>query len=96
MYSHYKTLIQLRNSSKALTYGELDPISLSNKAICAFMRATNEESVLVLHNLSQSDVAINLPSSLEEYNKVVFKNKNASVKNNTVNIPSYSTVVLRK
>jgi pullulanase/glycogen debranching enzyme len=76
--------------------GELGPISLSNKEICAFVRSTNDESVLVLHNLSQMDVTFNLPTNLSEYNRVMFKNKNATVKNSTVMIPSYSTVILRK
>ncbi len=94
--NHYKTFIQLRNNNRALTYGELEPISLSNNEICAFVRSTNDESVLVLHNLSQADITINLPASLGEYNKFVFKNKEATVKNSAVMISSYSTVILKK
>src|SRR4030095_4105033 len=96
IYNHYKTFIQLRNTSKALTYGELEPVSLSNKEICAFLRTTIDESVLVLHNLSQTNVTVNLPANLGEYNKLMFKNKNATVKNSAVMIASYSTVILAK
>ncbi len=96
IYNHYKTFIQLRNTSKALTYGELESISFSNKEICAFVRSANDESVLVLHNLSQTDVTVNLPATFGEYNKVVFNNKNSTVKNSAVMVSSYSTVILRK
>jgi alpha-amylase len=94
--NHYKTFIQLRNSSKALTYGELEPVNLDNKELCAFVRSTNDESVLVLHNLSRADITVNLSASLGEYDKLMFKNKTATVKNKTVLIPSYSTVILLK
>ena len=42
------------------------------------MRSANDESVLVLHNLSKSDVTFSLPDNLKEYSKVAFKNKNAT------------------
>ena len=96
IYNHYKTFIQLRNTSKALTYGELEPVILANKELCAFVRATNDESVLVLHNLSQTDVTLALPDALAEYSKLVFKNKDATVKSGMVMIPAYSTLILTK
>jgi len=96
IYNHYKTFIQLRNTSKALTYGELEPISLSYKEVCAFVRSANDESVLVLHNLSQIDVTLTLPANFSAYNKVMFKNKEATMKNSAVMVPAYSTIILRK
>jgi glycosidase len=96
LFDHYKTLIHLRNSSKALTYGELEPVSLENKELFAFLRTTDNESVLVLHNISKTDVTFNLPGNLEGYNKLVFRNKNAVLKNYTLQIPAYSTLILKK
>ena len=96
LYNHYKTFIHLRNSSKALTYGELEPVSLSNKELFAFIRLADNESLLVLHNISKTDVTFNLPDNLKEYSKIAFKNKEASLKNNTLQIPAYSTLILKK
>lgn len=96
IYNHYKTFIQLRNTSRALTYGELEPVSFDNKGVCAFIRSTSDESVLVLHNLSTSEITVTLPGNLTEYSKVAFKNKDANVKNNTLKMAAYSTVVLKK
>lgn len=96
IYNHYKTLIHLRNRSKALTYGELEPVSLDNKELFAFIRPADNESVLVLHNVSKADVTFALPANLKEYSKIEFKNKEASLKNNTIQIPAYSTLILKK
>ncbi len=96
IYNPYKTFIQLRNASKALTYGELEPVNFSNKELCAFLRSANDESVLVLHNLSKTDVTHNLPDNLKEYSKVAFKNKEVTLKNNTLIMPAYGTVIPKK
>jgi glycosidase len=94
MYNHYKRFIQLRNSSKALTYGELGLADLERKALCAFTRATDKESVLVVHNLSGSNVNVALPPHLKAFSRIVFKNKDANFKNNQLTIPAYSSLVL--
>lgn len=96
IFNHYKTFIQLRNTSKALTYGELELVSLSNKELCAFVRSANDESILVLHNLSKTDVTLTLPDNLKEYGKVAFKSKEGTLKNSSLNMPAYSTVILKK
>lgn len=94
LYNHYKTFIGLRNRSKALTYGELVPAEPGTKEVCAFERVHGEESLLVLHNLSNSAVTVTLPENLRDYDKVRFKNKEAVLKNNTVQLPAYSTLIL--
>ena len=96
IYNHYKTFIQLRNSSRALTYGEVEPVRLNNDALCAFVRSTEGESVLVLHNLSKTELAVTVPDALKDYNKIAFKNKEAVLKNSSLKLPAYSTVILRK
>jgi alpha-amylase len=96
IYNHYKTFIQLRNGSKALTYGEVEPVSLNDPALCAFIRTSEGESAFVVHNLSKSDVTITVPDELKEYRKMTFRNKEAILKNNNLKIPAYSTVILQK
>lgn len=96
MFNHYKTFIQVRNSSKPLTYGELQPVKLDNAALCSFFRSTADESVLVVHNLSGTEAAVNLPQDLQGYKNVVFKNKDASVRSNALKVPGYSTLILKR
>ena len=95
-YNHYRMLTQLRNASKVLTYGELDPVNLNNRALCSFVRFTKDESVLVIHNISKSTYTIALPENLGKFTKVFFKNGNVSLKGNSLTLPAYSTVILQK
>ncbi len=60
LLNHYKTFIALRNTSKALTAGGLEPVLLENKGISAFMRTHPEESLLVLHNLTAQEALVAL------------------------------------
>jgi len=96
IYNHYKTFLNLRNTSKALTYGNLQPINLNNEKVSAFVRTHNNESLLVMHNLSNTSLTLNLPEQTKDYQKVYFKNKDAKVKNQEVVIPAYSTLILKK
>jgi glycosidase len=96
IYNHYKTLLHLRNTSRALTYGDLEPVSLDNPALCAFLRQAENEAVLVVHNLSKSDITVALPEKVKAYNKVAFNNKKGSVQQASLKLPAYSTVVLKK
>lgn len=96
LLNHYKTLIKLRNTSYALTYGDLLVVNQKNPALSAFLREDQKESLLVIHNLSSKNQTFNLPPDLKSFNKVYFKNKEARVSNNQISVPAYSTVILNK
>ncbi len=96
LINYYKTFIALRNNSKALTYGDLKPVDIAVKEVCAFQRNFEDEDLLIFHNLSKKDVTVNLPENLKEYKKIRFKTKKSDLKNNTVQLAAYSTLVLNK
>ena len=96
IYNHYKTFLNLRNTSKALTYGELEPVNLNNEKVSAFVRSLGNENLLVLHNLSNANISVTLSANEKDYQKVYFKNKDAKVNKQTVEIPAYSTLILKK
>lgn len=97
LFNYYKTLIEIRNKSFALTYGKLVPASVAdNPAICSFVRSAESESVLVIHNLSKESQDISLPSDMQEYRMVYFANRNAKLNKGQVQIPGYSTIILKK
>ncbi|HLA56568.1 MAG TPA: alpha-amylase family glycosyl hydrolase [Flavobacterium sp.] len=96
IYNFYKMFINLRNHSKALTYGELEPLAFGNPAVCGFLRTATDDTVLVLHNLSDAPISLALPTAQAGYGKVYFTNNKAGVKNGTAILPAYSTLVLKK
>lgn len=97
LFNYYKAFIHLRNKSYALTYGKLTSVEMSNSpSVCAFVRSDENESLLVVHNLSKENQTVSLPSELQDYKAVYFANKNAKLNNRQVQIPGYSTVILKK
>ncbi|MFD2512321.1 alpha-amylase family glycosyl hydrolase [Pontibacter locisalis] len=94
--NHYKNLIKVRNNSKALTYGKLRPVNVDNKAISAFVRTQDDESVFVVHNISGTEASVKVPADLQEYKKVMLQHNNAAHINNTVILPAYSSLILKK
>lgn len=97
LLNYYKTFIQLRNKSLALTYGQLVPVQLANNpSVCAFVRADQNESLLVFHNLSKESRTLKLPSNVQDYRSIYFASKEARVNDKQVLIPGYSTVILKK
>ncbi len=96
MLNHYKKFIRLRNYSKALTYGEMEPVKFENPAVGAFLRNHPEESVLVIHNISAAQAGVSLPADLKEYKTVMFSNNEAALENDMLQLPAYSTLILEK
>jgi glycosidase len=63
LLSLYRALIQLRNNHAALRVGDFYAIDTGNRAVFASLRASREQTVLVLTNLSAepvTDYALNL------------------------------------
>ncbi len=96
LFSHYKKLIKLRNSSTALTSGDLVPVTIPDLSICAFVRSDPGQSLLVIHNLSQTKKTIKLPSNLINYKSVYYNGKNGVIKGTQAELPGYSTIILSK
>lgn len=96
MYAWYKQLIHFRNGSKALTMGTIDKTPLGNTQVLSFIRKYEDEELLVLHNLSDVEITIEVPASLQGFNEVVFQTTATKVENNTVTIPAYTTAMLTK
>ena len=96
LLNHYKSFIKLRNSSSALTYGDLTPVDVSNPVVSAFVRADEKESLLVMHNLSAENQVFSLPENVKEFTKSYFTDAETNVTNARVEIPAYGTLILQK
>jgi len=65
LFSHYKTLIGLRNAHPALRIGSLNIVSSSNPGLFASLRVSSTEAMLVLVNLTNTPIG-NFSLSLNE------------------------------
>ncbi len=57
LLSHYRTLIHIRSQHAALRVGETWSLRADNPALYAILRASSEETVLVIVNLSEAAVS---------------------------------------
>jgi alpha-amylase len=96
LINYYKTFIALRKSSKALTFGDVTPLDFGKPELCVFGRNYEDESLLIVHNLSKTDMSITLPADLGQYSNIYFKIKNNNIKDNTIQLAAYSTIILKK
>ncbi len=60
LYHTYQKIIAFRGANDALLYGDFQALDVSNDAVLAYTRSYKEETLMVLHNLSGSDVTISL------------------------------------
>uniref|UniRef100_UPI0035948A72 alpha-amylase family glycosyl hydrolase n=1 Tax=Aquiflexum sp. TaxID=1872584 RepID=UPI0035948A72 len=91
-FNHYKDIIRLRNSNRALALGNLEPyIGDLPKPVMAFFRNHEDQEVFVVHNLSDENQTIDAP---EEFTIELFSYGNAKKDGNKINLPAYSSLVL--
>ncbi len=97
IYHHYKEMIGLRNSSQALTYGELLQAETEEPQVVIFRRETADEKLLILHNLSDKFKQFELSNADTVYDKTYFHNSQGStVQDKLVSLPKYSTLILTR
>jgi glycosidase len=95
--NHYKKLIAYRNSSAALTHGNLIPVKGLPREVVGFIRKFGNKEILVLHNISDVEVTISLNDQLSAFGEVAFKTNETIQKNDgSLLLPSYSTAVMSK
>ena len=96
MLSFYNKLIKHRNSSKALTYGDIDYAGLNLSEVVSFTRNYENNSELVLHNVSDVEVTLNLDGKNSRFKDVVYFSNEAYIREgNELTLPAFSTVILK-
>lgn len=93
-FNHYKEIIKLRNSNRALALGDL-VLSEEDmpKPVMAFYRNRRNQKLFVAHNLSDQENKIDLPSG---YDKVIYSYGQSRLDDDHIRLPAYSTIVLEK
>jgi glycosidase len=95
LLNHYRTMIRLRSKTKSLARGEMVPVKLDVQSVVAFTRTFEDETLLVMHNVSGVNAIFELPATVKEYKREFFKTNGSNLDDKTVTIPPYSTLILK-
>jgi Glycosidases len=94
----YQMLLKWRSEEPALRDGVIAAYSLKNAVpqVTAYVRATADERVLVLHNLSSQPQKAELAEEYGSFAKLSRKSDNAAeLSGGVVTLPPYSSVILK-
>ena len=94
LLSFYRKLISFRNSSRPLTYGDIEPSGTHIEEVVSFKRRYENEEILVLHNVSDVEVSVPVEKEFEDiaFSTVADVNADAGL----IMLPAFSTVVLER
>ena len=89
MYRHFA---YARNTHPALAEGSIEPVTSGNAAVAAWKMVSSSETVLVMHNLGETEVTV---TSAVSPDKVIVSSSNGEIKvsGTSVTLPAYSSVV---
>ena len=98
LLSHYRQLIRMRNEIPALKDGAIQEYTTDQPGITAFVRLTEDQAVLVAHNLTGQELTVSLDPNQADgksFTKLLAETgEGASLSGNTLTLPAYSTAVL--
>ena len=93
-----RKLIDFRNTSSALTYGNIDHSSIHIEEVVNFIRSYENEQLLVLHNVSDVEVMVKLENGNARFNEIDYVNGAGKIALNggELRLPAYTTVILKR
>jgi len=95
---HYRTLIHWRKQEPVLAEGGIEQYKIDSSHVISFIRNTETERVLVLHNLSGEIQTMHLDKALLNANKmqiILSTSKDVDLKGELITLPAYSSAVLK-
>ncbi|WP_141432706.1 alpha-amylase family glycosyl hydrolase [Bacillus sp. 03113] len=100
LLNHYRDLIHVRESSPALMRGDLNEVQTGDSRVLGYTRNYQEDSVLILHNLSKEAVTVTLTEQEAKRNKQLFSSSNETKMkyrdgNVQVTLPASSTIIVQ-
>ncbi|AOM83054.1 alpha-amylase family glycosyl hydrolase [Salisediminibacterium beveridgei] len=94
LWSHYQTWIHLRRSEPALLYGDLLEAKTEADGIISLIRKTEDESLLILHNMSDEEVSVSVADE-DNVNRLYYTDVDDITYNDrTITLPPYSSAIL--
>ncbi|GGH37484.1 alpha-amylase family glycosyl hydrolase [Paenibacillus segetis] len=98
LLSHYRQLISWKSSIPALRDGGIREYTVDNSSITAYIRQSDQDTVLVVHNLSGAEQTVELSQGTEfgEFKSVLKTTKQeAKLDGKKLTLPAYTTVILQ-
>lgn len=91
----YKQLINLRNQSQALIYGDFNLVDEENPRVFAYTRAVEGEAYLIISNLSKSAAELKVPDDIQPHRLKManYSNANDTPLNNKLALRPYEARV---
>ncbi len=65
VFFHYQKLIKLRKEQPIMTYGQYIPLLEDHPDVFAYLRAQDDERVIVINNFSKKKVTVSLPAEVQ-------------------------------
>lgn len=98
LYNFYRKIIKFRNSSAALTYGDIEGTGLNIVEVVSFIRKHEMQEVLVLHNVSDVEVSVALENDISKFNEIDYDSQGGkiAIEDGSIKLPAYTTVVLKQ
>ncbi len=98
LLNFYRKLIDFRNTSSALTYGNIDHSGIHLEEVVSFIRSYENEQLLVLHNVSDVEVMVKLENDNVGFNEIDYVNGAGKIAFNggELRLPAYTTVILKR
>jgi len=92
LLNHYHQLIDLRTQYESLREGDFVPVNFNKNFMIGNVRYTDDEAILVLHNVSEKDCEILI--EVQEEDVVFSTNSSYTLEDKSVIIPSKGTILL--
>lgn len=92
LLNHYRQLIDLRTQYESLREGDFVPVNFNKNFVIGNVRYTDDEAILVLHNVSEKDCEILI--EVQEEDVVFSTNSSYTLEDKSVIIPSKGTILL--
>ncbi len=96
LYHHYKALINLRNTSQGLCYGDFIPANYGDGAVISYYRNSDIENVLIVHNLSGHAITIKLKEEDTDYKTTRFSTYGEKITDHKIDLKAFSSIVLKQ
>jgi alpha-amylase len=97
LYNFYRKIIEVRNGSEALTYGDIDQADINISEIVSFRRFKGDEKLLVLHNVSDVEVTVPLTDANKDFTDIVYDMSGKKKPGDgEVRLPAYTTIILKQ
>ncbi|GAA0845271.1 alpha-amylase family glycosyl hydrolase [Paenibacillus glucanolyticus] len=97
LLSRYRTLISWRNEMPALQNGTIESYTSGNAQVMAYVRRTNDNQALVVHNLSGKEQTVDVASRNGESGFSSLSrttDDSAALNGSSLTLPPYTTVVM--